>query len=134
MGEIMVLMKIMVLMEMPCTKYETGNMVNVPSGVQSASCMVANRKQNFYCFELNIIADDARRIDDFFSLYGYATNRIKIPNISGRPQWNYVQTQGCILNGNVPADIRTTIAQIFDSGIRFWNNGDNIGNYNLTNK
>lgn len=116
------------------TEYEKGNMVNVPAGEQSASCLVANRELNFRCYELNIIRADAERIDDFFSLYGYATNKIKIPNINGRPQWNYVQTQGCAIAGNVPATIRATIEQIFDSGIRFWNNGDNIGNYSLTNK
>lgn len=116
------------------TEYEKGNMVNVPSGQPSASCMVAERSLNFRCYELNVIRADAERIDDFFSLYGYATNKIKVPNINGRPQWNYVQTQGCSIAGNVPATIRTAIEQIFDSGIRFWNNGDNIGNYDLINK
>ena len=116
------------------TEYETGNMVNVPAGEQSSSCLVAQRKLNFVCYELNIIEQDAQRIDDFFSLYGYATNKIKIPNINGRPQWNFIQTQGCTLAGNVPATIRSAIEQIFDSGIRFWKNGDSIGNYDLINK
>lgn len=116
------------------TEFQKGNMVNVPVGSQSASVMVASRELKFRCYELNIINQDARRIDDFFSMYGYQTNKIKVPNINGRPQWNYVQTQGCVVSGNVPASIRTRIAQIFDSGVRFWNNGDNIGNYSLANK
>lgn len=116
------------------TDYQAGNMVNVPVGTPTANALVAMRELNFRCYELNIIAQDAQRIDDFFSMYGYATNKIKVPNMNGRPQWNYVKTKGCVISGNVPAGIRTRIAQIFDSGIRFWNNGDNIGNYSLNNK
>ena len=116
------------------TKYETGNMINVPVGNSTACATVANRSMGFKCYELNIIAQDAQRIDDFFSMYGYATNKIKVPNINGRPQWNFVQTENCVVTGNVPSAIRTYIANLFDAGIRFWNNGDNIGNYSLTNK
>ena len=67
-------------------------------------------------------------------MYGYAVNEIKVPNIHQRPQWNFVKTEGCVVTGNVPNAIRTTIEQIFDSGVRFWNNGDNIGKYYLANK
>lgn len=116
------------------TQYEVGNLVNVPVGENSESTLVASRELNFRCYELNIIADDARRIDDFFSMYGYATKRTKVPNISSRPQWNYVKTGGCSISGNVPSTIRTSICELFDKGIRFWNNGDNIGNYSLANK
>jgi len=116
------------------TKYESGNMVNIPMGENSASTMVALRELNFRCYEINIVKEDAKRIDDFFSMYGYAVNEIKVPNIHQRPQWNFVKTEGCVVTGNVPNAIRTTIEQIFDSGVRFWNNGDNIGKYYLANK
>lgn len=79
------------------TQYEQGNRVNVPAGENSASCLVASRDLNFRCYELNIIAEDAERIDNFFSMYGYATKKLKVPNISARPQWNYVKTQGCVI-------------------------------------
>lgn len=115
------------------TKYEQGNRVNVPVGENSASCLVADRSLNFRCYELNIVAEDAERIDNFFSMYGYATNKLKVPNISARPQWNYVKTKGCIISGDIPSSIRTSIQLIFDSGLRFWKNGDNIGNYSLNN-
>ena len=115
-------------------KFESGNMVNVPVGENSASCLFATRDMTFKCYELNIVAEDAERIDNFFSLYGYATNKLKVPNINARPQWNYVKTKGCTIGGNVPSTIRSMIEQIFDNGIRFWKNGDNIGNYNLVNK
>lgn len=115
------------------TQYQQGNRVNVPVGETSASCLVADRDLNFRCYELNIIAEDAERIDNFFSMYGYATNKLKVPNISARPQWNYVKTKGCIISGDIPSTIRTAIQMIFDSGLRFWKNGDNIGNYSLNN-
>ncbi len=116
------------------TEYDVMATPNTPAGEQSASCMVAMKELNFRCYEINIIADDAKRIDDFFSMFGYATKRTKVPNISSRPQWNYVKTQGCSISGNIPSVIRSAICELFDNGIRFWNNGDNIGNYSLANK
>lgn len=116
------------------TEYDVRATPNVPAGEQSASCMVAMKELNFRCYEINVIRADAERIDDFFSMYGYATKKAKIPNISARPQWNYVKTNGCSISGNIPAVIRTSICELFDKGLRFWNNGDNIGNYSLANK
>ena len=70
---------------------------------------------------------------DYFDMFGYATHRVKIPNRSIRPHWNYVKTNGCVLRGNAPADDVRKICTIYDDGITFWKNGDEIGNYSLDN-
>ena len=75
----------------------------------------------------------AKTIDDFFTEYGYATKRVKKPNINVRPHWTYTKTIGCNLKGNAPADDLKAIKDIFDNGITFWKNGDEIGNYSLDN-
>ena len=82
---------------------------------------------------MSITADYARMIDDFFSMFGYATKRIKVPNRSSRPQWNYVKTGGCIINGSIPADAERMICAIHDRGITYWKNAVNYGNYSLDN-
>ena len=66
-------------------------------------------------------------------MYGYATHRVKIPNISARPHWNYVKTIDANIVGSVPVESMSKIRSIFDKGVTFWKNGDNVGNYNLDN-
>ena len=76
--------------------------------------------------------DEAKRIDDFFSCYGYAINKVKAPNLTGRQYWNFVQTENAVIAGNMPASSKDAISRIFDSGITFWHNGDNVGNYAIS--
>ena len=77
--------------------------------------------------------DTSKCIDDYFSMYGYKTNRVKIPNITGRPNWNYVQTAGFNATGLVPATDMVKIKQMFNKGVTFWHSGVNVGNYALAN-
>lgn len=41
---------------------------------------------------MSIKQEYARVIDNFFNMYGYKVNDVKIPNITGRLNWNYVKT------------------------------------------
>ena len=87
----------------------------------------------FFYGRCSVSAQYARIIDDFFNMFGYAVKRCKVPNRNARPHWNYVKTIGCTLTGSVPADSMRHLCQIYDHGITFWNNGDEIGNYSLNN-
>ena len=75
------------------------------------------------------------KLDDYFSMYGYAYNRKNYPlgAIAWRPYWYYVQTVGCEVHGNVPASDKAEIANVFNNGIRFWKSPTNFCNYNLDN-
>ena len=66
-------------------------------------------------------------------MYGYQTNRVKTPNISARPHWNYIKTNDCVIEGSVPCDDMNKICSIFDGGITFWKKGSEVGNYSLDN-
>ena len=73
------------------------------------------------------------RLDNYFSRYGYKTNNIKVPNISSRPHWNYVQTVGCKVGGSIPCTDERAICAIFDHGVTFWKNPEEVGNFSLDN-
>lgn len=73
------------------------------------------------------------QIDDYFTRYGYAVNRLKTPNINARPHWTYVQTQDCAVKTNAPKWARDRIAQSFNNGITWWKNASEIGNFSLDN-
>ena len=81
----------------------------------------------------SITAPMAMCIDDYFTKFGYAINRIKVPNRNVRPHWTFTKTIGCTITGSVPCDDMKKICSIYDRGITFWNNGNNIGNYSLSN-
>lgn len=83
------------------------------------------------CYQIR--PEYAKMIDDYFTKYGYKINRLKVPNISSRPHWNYVKTRDCVLQGNAPADDINTICSIYNKGVTFWKNGNEIGNYSLNN-
>ena len=82
---------------------------------------------------MQVSAEYAKVIDDYFDMYGYATRSVKVPNRSARPHWNYVKTNGCVLSGNAPADDVRKICSIYDDGITFWKNPSEVGNYSLDN-
>lgn len=74
----------------------------------------------------------ARLIDQFFDMYGYTTQEVKKPNVTGRRSWNYVKTRNANMSGNVPARQMAAVNALFDSGITWWHTSD-IGNYSLPN-
>ena len=83
--------------------------------------------------EVHIRTDFAKVIDDYFTMYGYQTNRIKIPNRNARPFWTYTKTTNCTIDGKMPMDDAEKIQDIYNSGITFWTALGNIGNYGLNN-
>lgn len=95
---------------------------------------MANQIKGFQFYYAHIRAEFARIIDDFFNAYGYATHRVKIPNRVIRPHWNYVKTVNVSLTGSAPADDMARLRQIYDNGVTFWRNGDEVGNYALDNR
>lgn len=114
---------------------------NHARGQQSSSVYCALGVQGFHYMPYRIQGQFAKIIDDFFSMYGYKTNRLKVPNRNGRKAWNYVKTCGCTLTGSAPADVTASLVQIYDKGITFWrcinlsagNPFTRVGNYSLDN-
>lgn len=88
---------------------------------------------NFFFYYKHIKPEYAEMIDNFFSMFGYATNKLKIPNISSRPHWNYLRCAVANVKGQAPASAIVELEHIFENGITFWANGDEIGNYSLDN-
>lgn len=86
----------------------------------------------FTLYAMNIPLQLAKSIDDYFTMFGYATKRVKTPNINSRPVYNYVKTQGCTIYGRVPAPYALEIQERFNNGVRFWKTTD-VGNYGLDN-
>lgn len=83
--------------------------------------------------QMCVRAEYARIIDDYFTAVGYQTNRVKVPNITGRRNWNYVQTQGCNIIANIPQEDLEEIKSLFDTGITIWHNTSTFLDYSQNN-
>lgn len=90
---------------------------------------LASRHANYYFYHCHVRDSEVKRIDDFLSCYGYAVNKVKQPNLTGRQYWNFVQTLNAVIAGDMPASSKEAIGRIFDGGITFWHDGDQVGNY-----
>lgn len=86
---------------------------------------------------MSVTKDMALVIDEYFTMYGYATHRVKVPNwkTHTRPTFNYVQTLNTNIVGSLPQDSLKNIIGIFERGITWWHNtGDYIGDYGRNNR
>lgn len=76
-------------------------------------------------------------IDQFFDRFGYQVDSLKVPDISGRPYWNYVKMKDSNHSANasarIPSDDLAAINSIYNSGVTFWHT-DQLGNYSLDNR
>ena len=76
----------------------------------------------------------AERIDKFFDMFGYMTNKIKIPNLNNRPKWNYIKTEGANILGNIPQLDLQLIKNMFDSGVTLWHDTNTFLDYSQNNR
>lgn len=70
----------------------------------------------------------AENLDAYFTRYGYAINKIDVPVLRTNLNFNYIQTTGIILAGNIPQDDMEQLKDMFDNGTTIWHNGK-LGQY-----
>lgn len=106
---------------------------NVTKGSAGGNSLFGIGKQTYNIKRMSFQAEFAAIADSFFDVYGYAIEQVKVPDIDGRPYWNYVKTGNAQFEGNVPAGDLATINAIFNRGVTFWHT-DSIGDYSLDNR
>lgn len=104
---------------------------------------------NFGCAQYTLEPSIAKKVDDFFSYYGYKEMALKTPELANyatcRPKWNYLKTQQCIIEGKpdvvnqgFPAEAESFITDIFNAGITMWkcsvDSPADVGNYQQNNQ
>lgn len=84
-------------------------------------------------YTMTIRSEYAQIIDNYFSIFGYKINNVKIPNITGRENWNFVKTIDCNFDGNIPQTDLNIIKKMFNNGVTLWHNASNMLNYDVSN-
>lgn len=121
---------------------------NTQKGTTNYNVSYMTGLQGIHAQQIQVIASIAEQIDEFFTKWGYAVERIESVNITSRPAFNYVKTGGAAAKSynvgsdntapfsrgrGTPADALAVINQAFDGGITFWHTTSNFGNYALNN-
>ena len=101
--------------------------------VNGGDINVCDNKNGFYFYKMTIKEEYARVIDNYFSMFGYKINRVKVPNITGRSNWNYVKTINCNFDGNIPQTDLNIIRAMFNNGTTLWHNPSSMYNYSNSN-
>ena len=84
-------------------------------------------------YKMSVRSEYAEIIDNYFTTYGYKVNVVKLPNVYGRQNWNFVKTIDCNLEGNIPQADINELKTMFNNGVTFWHNTGNFLNYNASN-
>ena len=87
----------------------------------------------FTGYKMSVKYQQAKAIDDYFSMFGYRTDQVKLPNRTGRLNWNFVQTNGCNIVANIPQSDLQEIKGMFDNGITLWHNASTFLDYSQNN-
>lgn len=93
----------------------------------------------FTIYKMSIKDEYAKIIDDYFTRYGYRINEVKIPNVTGRPNFNYIEIGMSEEIGyankeiSVPTKDMQNINQICRNGVTIWHNHNNLGDYSIDN-
>lgn len=79
----------------------------------------------------------AKKIDGYFSVYGYAQNEMwtggSLDPRVWREHFTYLKTVGCAIKGDLNANDQIAIQSIYDNGITTWKTLEDVGNYDLSN-
>lgn len=102
-------------------------------GSNSGSFNASNKLYKFFFYHKQIDDVHARVIDDYFTMYGYACRRVKVPDLYTRPLWTYIKTIGSNITGAFCNEDIQKINSIFDKGITFWSPGADFGDYTQDN-
>ena len=118
---------------------DIGNMHSAslaPNISQTGNCgdvLFAGGANGFLFQYMRVKTEYLKIIDNYFSMFGYKTNLVKVPNITGRSNWNYVETRNINLLGNIPQTDLDTIRQMFNNGITLWHTTTYFLDYSQTN-
>lgn len=105
----------------------------IHGNVNAGDIVTGLQRNEFDFYQMSIRPEYSKIIDEFFDMFGYKVNRVKSPQIHTRQNWNYLKTISCNFSGNIPQNDMLKIKGIFDNGITFWHNPNNIFNYSLPN-
>lgn len=114
----------------------TPDAVNIQDN--SAIINIIEGRFGYTIYDVGVTGEMAKIIDDYFTMYGYACNRVKQPNFKSehrRRYFNYIKTKNCCLQAQtgsyrgLPSEAQNLLEKMFDNGVTVWTDYDKVGDY-----
>jgi hypothetical protein len=97
--------------------------------INSGDVITASGQNDFHFYDMCIKKEYAIIIDNFFTMFGYKVNDVKVPNKNHRPRYWYTKTIDVNIDGGIPAGDMQIIKNCYNNGITFWKDHYRIGKY-----
>lgn len=99
--------------------------------------------QNFFIgYRVTVNASVAKQYDDFFTMFGYTVNALKVPQFAQsqrRKSYNYCKTKNACIRSfgantlGIPDTAIKDIQSALDGGLCLWETLGNVGNFSVDN-
>lgn len=102
--------------------FHTEQNIRVPEMIFPRSTSVQDYVgNNFFIYRVRISDGDVRRLDRFFTMYGYAQDKpLETSDFTNRQYFNYVQANSVNVKGDVGLRHRNGISAQLQNGVRLW--------------
>ena len=101
--------------------------------LNSGDIITCSGINKFHFYKMSVKYEYAKCIDDYFTMYGYQVNSVKVPNITGRAYWNYVKCVGVNIEGLIPEYYMDELKSLFNNGITLWHDPTKFLDYSQNN-
>lgn len=115
--------------------YDAQLLPNLTTGGNLGDLNFGAYNNGFKVRQMRLKKEFLKEVDDYFTRFGYKTNLTKLPNVTGRKNFNYVEidsSDSCV-TGDFSHDIIEKLNNIFRSGVTIWHNYSNLQNYEVDN-
>lgn len=101
--------------------------------LNSGDVTLASGNLTFTAYQMSIKKEYAQIIDEYFTMYGYKINRVKVPEKRHRGRFWYTKTINVNIDANIPQADLQKIKNCYNNGITFWSDHTYFGDYSIDN-
>ena len=102
-------------------------------GTNGSDLSIGMSQCGYTYYKMSIKYEYAKKIDDYFTMFGYKVNELKQINIFTRSNWNFIKCVNVNLEGNIPEADLEVIRELFNNGCTFWHNPATFLDYSQAN-
>ncbi len=101
--------------------------------INCGDVITASDNNTFTFYGMSIKEEYTQIIDEYFNMFGYKCNRVKVPNSNHRETWWYTKTIDVNIDGEIRNEDLQKIKNAYNNGITFWRAFANMGDYTMSN-
>lgn len=105
----------------------------IKGNVNAGDAITAMGKNEFDFYVMSVKNEHAKKLDEYFDMYGYKCQRVKIPEKDHRASYWFTKTLNANIVGTIPQQDLQVIKDCYNNGITFWRRTADFRNYSASN-